>query len=341
MGRGPGEDRLNVAVLMGGSSEEREVSLASGCEVAAALRSRGHRVTSIDAAVGAMAPALERRILESGIGRAGVAGPPPGPDGVLPERAVIASERALAEVDVVFIALHGGAGEDGTIQRLLEVSGIPYAGSGPVACMLAMDKDLTKRLLRDAAVATPDWIAGAAPAGEVVERLGLPVIVKPMSGGSSVRLALARSVREVEAATVEAGGGGDVVMYEAYVEGREFTVGILGGEALPVVEIEPVGELFDFESKYEPGMAVETVPARIPDELAGALQAEALKVHRLLRMEHFSRVDFMVDASGGVWCLEANALPGLTGNSLFPKSARAGGVEFAELCERICLLGCG
>ena len=298
-------------------------------------------MTSIDAAVGVMAPALERRILESGIGRAGVPGPPPGPPNVLPERAVIASEPALAEVDVVFLALHGGAGEDGTIQRLLEVSGIPYAGSGPVACALAMDKDLTKRLLRDAGVATPDWIAGAAAAGEVVERLGLPVIVKPMSGGSSVRLTLARSADEVEAATVEAGGGGDVVMYEAYVEGREFTVGILGEEALPVVEIEPVGELFDFDSKYEPGMAVETAPARIPDELAGALQAEALRVHRLLRMEHFSRVDFMMDADGGVWCLEANALPGLTGNSLFPKAARAAGLVFAELCERICLTGCG
>ncbi len=338
---GSGGDRLNIAVLMGGSSEEREVSLASGCEVAAALRSTGHRVTSIDAAVGVMAPALERRILESGIGRAGVPGPPPGPEGVLPERAVIASERALAEVDVVFIALHGGAGEDGTIQTLLEVAGIPYAGSGPVACALAMDKDLTKRLLRDAGVATPDWIAGTAPGGEVVERLGHPVIVKPMSGGSSVRLALARSVEEVETATGEAGGGGDVVMYEAYVEGREFTVGIVDGEALPVVEIEPAGELFDFDCKYEPGMAVETAPARIPDELAGALQAEALKVHRLLRLEHFSRVDFMVDADGGVWCLEANALPGLTGNSLLPKAAQAAGVEFAELCERICLLGCG
>ncbi len=334
-GRGP----LDVAVLMGGFSEERAVSLASGCEVAAALRSRGHRVTSIDAAVGVMAPALERRILESGIGRARAPGPPEGPRAGLPERAVIASEPALAEVDVVFVALHGGAGEDGTIQTLLEVAGIPYAGSGPVACALAMDKDLTKRLLRDAGVATPDWIAGAAPGGEVAERLGLPVIVKPMSGGSSVRLALARSVGEVEAATAEAGGGGDVVMYEAYVEGREFTVGILGGEPLPVVEIEPAGDLFDFECKYEPGMAVETAPARIPDALAGALRAEALKVHRLLRMEHFSRVDFMVDADGGVWCLEANALPGLTGNSLLPKAGRAAGLEFPELCERISRLG--
>ena len=333
--RGP----LRVAVLMGGSSEERGVSLASGCEVAAALRSRGHRVTSIDAAVGRVAPALERRVLESGIGRAGVPDPPPGPEGVLPEAAVIASEPALREVEVVFVALHGGAGEDGTIQRLLEVAGIPYAGSGPVACALAMDKDLTKRLFRDAGVATPDWIAGAAPGAKVVERLGLPVIVKPMSGGSSVRLALARSAAEVDAATEVAGGGGDVVMYEAYVEGREFTVGIVGEETLPVVEIEPAGELFDFDSKYEPGMAVETVPARIPGELAGELRAEALRVHRLLRMQHFSRVDFMVDADGGVWCLEANALPGLTSNSLLPKAAAAAGVEFPDLCERICLLG--
>ena len=336
---GQGRGALNVAVLMGGSSEERGVSLASGCEVAAALRSRGHRVTSIDAAVGVMAPTLERRILESGIGRAQVPGPPPGSPNVLPERAVVASEPALAEVEVVFVALHGGAGEDGTIQTLLEVAGIPYAGSGPVACALAMDKDLTKRLFRDAGVATPDWIAGAAPAAEVVERLGLPVIVKPMSGGSSVRLTLARSVREVDAATGVAGGGGDVVMYEAYVEGREFTVGIVDEQALPVVEIEPMSELFDFDCKYEVGMAVETAPARIPVELADVLKSEALKVHRLLRMEHFSRVDFMVDADGGVWCLEANALPGLTANSLLPKAARAAGLEFPELCERICLLG--
>ena len=130
-------------------------------------------------------------------------------------------------------------------------------------------------------------------------------------------------------------------MYEVYVEGREFTVGIVGEETLPVVEIEPAGELFDFDSKYEPGMAVETVPARIPGELAGALMAEALRVHRLLRMQHFSRVDFMVDADGGVWCLEANALPGLTSNSLLPKAAAAAGLEFPDLCERICLLGSG
>ncbi|MDE2764295.1 MAG: D-alanine--D-alanine ligase [Gemmatimonadota bacterium] len=332
-------DRLHVAVLMGGSSEERGVSLASGCEVAAALRAAGHLVTSIDAAAGVMPAALERRIRASGIGRAEAPLARAVPANVLPEAEVIRSEPGLAEADVVFVALHGGAGEDGTVQTLLEVAGIPYSGSGPVACALAMDKDLTKRLLRDEGVATPAWIAGAAAGGEVVERLGLPVIVKPVSGGSSVRLALARSAREVDEATVVAGGGGDVVMYEAYVRGRELTVGILGGEALPVVEIEPEHELFDFRCKYEAGMAVETAPARIPDALAEALKAEALRVHGLLRMEHFSRVDFMVDGKGKAWCLEANTLPGLTGNSLLPKAGRAAGLEFPELCDRISRLG--
>ena len=332
-------DRLHVAVLMGGSSEERGVSLASGCEVAAALRAAGHRVTSIDAAVGVMPAALERRIRASGIGRAVVPLPGATPANVLPEAGIIRLEPALAEADVVFLALHGGAGEDGTVQTLLEVAGIPYAGSGPVACALAMDKDLTKRLLRDAGVATPDWMAGVAAGREVVDRLGLPVIVKPVSGGSSVRLTLARSAEEVAEATEEAGGGGDAVMYEVYVRGREFTVGIVGGDALPVVEIEPEHELFDFRCKYEAGMAVETAPARIPDGLAEALQAEALRVHALLRMEHFSRVDFMVDGTGKAWCLEANTLPGLTSNSLLPKAGRAAGLEFPELCERISRLG--
>ena len=240
---------------------------------------------------------------------------------------------------MVFVALHGGAGEDGAVQTLLQTSGIPYAGSGPVGCALAMDKDLAKRLLRDARIPTPDWIAGRIPGKAVADRLGLPVIVKPVSGGSSVRLALAGSVQEVDEAADAAGDGGDSVMYEAYVPGREFTVGILDDEALPVVEIEPVRELFDFDCKYDQGMAIETAPARISPELAHTLQSMALQVHCVLRLEHYSRVDFMVDEAGRAWCLEANALPGLTGNSLLPKSARAAGLEFPELCERICRMG--
>ena len=356
-------DPMRVAVLMGGSSEERGVSLASGCEVAAALRSAGHHVTAIDSATGTISPEQERRILASGIGQAeeaasapagggalaGSDAPPlPGTGGgaELPDAKVISSEPALKEADAVFLALHGGAGEDGTIQTLLQAAGAPYAGSGPVGCALAMDKDLTKRLLRDEGIATPDWVVDAAPestgqpsASAVVDRLGLPLIVKPVSGGSSMRLTLAKSVEEVAEAAEVAGGGGDAVMYEAYVKGREYTVGVLEDEALPVIEIEPRNELFDFDCKYVEGMARETVPAPIPETQAAALQSAALVVHRLLRLEHFSRTDFMVDADGTIWCLEANALPGLTRNSLVPKAARAAAIDFASFCERVCLLG--
>ena len=348
---------MRVAVLMGGSSEERGVSLASGCQVAAALRSAGHHVDGIDSAKGLMSRATERRILESGIARTDADAPHRSGDGAAAAR-VVASEPALRQADVAFLALHGGAGEDGTLQTLLETAGVPYAGSGPVGCALSMDKDLTKRLLRDAGIPTPDW-AMVRPAGELGDgvasgeadgaegagelgaaaRLGLPLVVKPVSGGSSVRLTLVRSEAETARAVADAAGAGDRVMCEAYVEGREFTVAVLDREALPVVEIEPVRELFDFDCKYEDGMARETAPAPIPPELTAELQSAAVRVHRLLRLRHFSRVDFMVDRGGTAWCLEANALPGLTRNSLVPKAAAAAGIEFPELCERICRLG--
>ena len=182
-------------------------------------------------------------------------------------------------------------------------------------------------------------ITGATPGDLVADRLGLPTIVKPLAGGSSVRLTLARDPETIDRATEEALGGGDEVLYEAYVKGREFTVGILAGEALPVVEIIPDHEFFDFECKYREGMAQEIVPAHIEEGLARDLQGMALRVHELLRLDHFSRVDFMVDEAGTSWCLEANALPGLTANSLLPKAARAAGIDFPELCERICRLG--
>jgi len=330
---------MRIAVLMGGSSEERGVSLASGCEVASALRSLGHHVDSIDSAVGPLSTEREKRIRNADIGHADLPAAEPISPNRLPDADVIAREESLTGADVVFLALHGGAGEDGTIQTLLEVRGIAYAGSGPVGCALAMNKDLTKRLLRDGGIATPDWIVGRTAGHEVADRLGLPVIAKPLAGGSSVRLVLAQSVAEADAATDVASGGGDAVMYERYVEGREFTVGILDGTALPVVEIEPTRELFDFDCKYLQGMAIETAPARISHDLAHALQSSALRVHRLLGLRHFSRVDYMVDGAGQPWCLEANALPGLTGNSLLPKGARAAGLAFPALCERICRLG--
>jgi len=210
-----------------------------------------------------------------------------------------------------------------------------------VGCALAMDKDLSKRLLRDAAVLTPDWItvqsgeSGDGQLEEVVRRLGFPVIVKPPSGGSTLGLSLAHDEGELREALTLASQYEDQVMFERYIKGREVTVGILGDEALPVGEIIPEHEIFDYECKYRSGMAQEIFPADLASEVASRVQAEALAVHRVLKLRDFSRVDFILDSGGTSWCLEANALPGLTGNSLLPKAAQAAGIPFPELCHRV------
>jgi D-alanine-D-alanine ligase len=340
---------MRVVVLLGGESEERDVSLASGCQVADALRQAGHDVVALDPVRGALTRVDEAKILAEG-----VASLPPGEivgggaltsgttsilSGALTGEA-LSKDEELSSYDVVFPALHGGMGEDGTIQALLDLGGVVYAGSGMLGSGLAMDKDITKRLLRDAGIPTPDWLLNPS-AQEAVERLALPIIAKPVAGGSSVRLCLLDDLAGVEetirvegARAFESGVASDM-MYEAFVPGREFTVGILGDQALPVGEILSEHELFDYECKYQTGMAEEIFPAEIPDTQARMLQERALGVHRMLRLRDFSRVDFMVDEKGEAWCLEANALPGMAANSLLPKAARAAGTTFPDLCDRI------
>ena len=341
---------MRVVVLLGGESEERDVSLASGCQVANALREAGHDVAALDPATGALTREDEAKILAEGVGilPAGTIMSGAAPDHFVCTRFQDLSgasdgamtAAAFAAADVVFPALHGGMGEDGTLQALLDLGGITYAGSGMLGSGLAMNKDVTKRLLWDAGVSTPDWLVNPS-ADEAVERLGLPLIAKPVAGGSSVRLYLLDNAAQVEeriqleaVGAAESGEASDM-MYEAFVDGREFTVGILGDEALPVGEIVSEHGLFDYECKYQLGMADEVFPAEIPDALVQTLQERALQVHRLLRLRDFSRVDFMVDGEGESWCLEANTLPGMTSTSLLPKAARAAGMTFAELCDRI------
>lgn len=325
---------MRVAVLMGGTSDEREVSLSSGVEVAEALRSAGHQVVAVDTARGLLS-ADDEKSLRAG----GVRSVPPASAELssLDEGDTVALTRApeLGDVDVFFLALHGGSGEDGTIQGLLDTSGVAYTGSDRLGCSLAMDKEVTKRLLRDAEVPTPEWLTGPATAEEVEATLGLPVIVKAAGGGSSLRLVLAHDRAELDAVIADSAGWDDVVLFERYHAGREFTVGVVGGETYPVGEIIPEHEIFDYECKYQPGLAAEVFPADIPEELSDDLRALALRVHDALRMRDFSRIDFIVDDRGGIWCLEANALPGMTANSLLPKAALAGGVSFPELCDRI------
>ena len=333
---------MRIAVLMGGTSDERDVSLSSGAQVAAALREAGHEVVAVDTTRGALSADEERKLLHSGVN----ALPPTRQTLDLlqtGDTTALTEAPQVRDADVFFLALHGGQGEDGTLQSLLEIAGLTYTGSGPTGCRLAMDKDLTKRLLRDAGVPTPGWIhvrrgEPGPTADEAAAQLGIPLIVKAASGGSSLRLRLAHDMQEVADAVEEARGWDDDVLFEQFVSGREFTVGILGDEALPVGEIIPENEIFDYECKYQPGMAAEIFPADIPDELARRIQELALQTHRVLRLEDFSRVDFIVDDAGGVWCLEANSLPGMTANSLLPKAARAAGIGFPELCDRIATL---
>ncbi|MFV2006338.1 MAG: D-alanine--D-alanine ligase [Longimicrobiales bacterium] len=322
---------MKVVVLLGGDSTERDVSLASGVGVAEALRTAGHDVVSLDPARGLLTRGEEDRILESG-----VAVIPPAEGWEAAGTAVaISGDPAVVDADVVFVALHGGQGEDGTVQALLELAGVAYVGSGMLGCALSMDKDVSKRLIRDAGFPTPDWMVGNPPPAEVFERLGAPVIVKPVSGGSSIGLTLALDAEQVARAGAEGQARGDAMMYEAFVEGRELTVGILGDEALPVGEIVTEHELFDYECKYQPGMASEVFPADLKAEVAQQLQDLSLAVHRLLHLRHYSRIDFMLDGAGAPWILEANSLPGLTGTSLLPKAARAAGLSFPDFCNRL------
>ena len=348
---------MRVVVLLGGESEERDVSLASGCQVANALREAGHDVAALDPATGALTREDEAKILAEGVGilPPGTSSADAAPDhsgasdgaklvdheeGGPPGGGFALEDLHGAAADVVFPALHGGMGEDGTLQALLDGRGITYTGSGMLGSGLAMNKDVTKRLLWDAGVPTPDWLVNPS-ADEAVERLSLPLIAKPVAGGSSVRLYLLDNAAQVEeriqleaVGAAESGEASDM-MYEVFVDGREFTVGILGDEALPVGEIVSEHGLFDYECKYQLEMADEIFPAQIPDALVQTLQERALQVHRLLRLRDFSRVDFMVDGEGEAWCLEANTLPGMTSTSLLPKAACAAGMTFAELCDRI------
>jgi len=325
---------MKVVVLMGGTSDERDVSLSSGAGIARALRECGHEAIAVDTVRGPLASGEELAILESGLD--------PDPPSSLelesldPGHAVaITRQPDFADVDVFFVALHGGSGEDGTIQALLDVAGVAFTGSDRLGCSLAMDKEVTKRLLRQAGILTPDWLVGPQDAEEVERRLGLPVIVKAASGGSSLRLILAHDRAELDGAMLESRGWDDMVLFERYHRGRELTVSILGDQALPVGEIIPRHEIFDYECKYQPGMAEEIFPAEIPEELASRLQLLGLRAHRALRLRDFSRIDFIVDAEGIPWCLEANAVPGMTPNSLLPKAARAAGIDFPQLCDRL------
>ncbi len=334
---------MNITVLLGGVSAERDVSLSSGLRVAAGLRERGHTVTCLDPAEGVMARETETRLLASGVGST-----PPSLEALAGLASTSLSPRlaTLPEVtgaDCVFIALHGGQGEDGTVQALLDMAGVRYTGSGHLASALAMDKHLSKVLMRSAGVATANWMMAPAPGSEplhpddVGRALDWPVVVKPSKQGSTVGLSIVRQPANLQAAITDAFRFDDEVMIERFVPGQELTVGILGRDVLPTIEIKPVKELYDYECKYTPGMAEEFV-AKLSPEIESMLADQALRAFSALKLRGYARIDFRLDPSGQPWCLEANTLPGMTPTSLIPQAAAAAGVLFPDLCERIVLL---
>jgi D-alanine-D-alanine ligase len=326
---------LRVAVLLGGTSEERRVSLASGRAVVEALRSRGHSVVAVDPAFGAIPGDEEDHYL------GGAVGPAP-PDlealrkmGLSALGTALADLPAVRDADVAFIALHGGDGENGRVQAVLDMGGVPYTGSGFLGCSLAFDKRLSKELLVQAGVPTPDWARRGEAPGSTLGRMGLPLVVKPSCGGSTVGLTIVRRAEELGAAIGLAGRYDDDVLCETFVPGRELTVALLDGEPLPAVEIFPGHEIYDYESKYTPGLSRYETPADLDSDEQDRLAELAVRSWHALRQESFSRIDFRQDESGEFWCLEANSVPGLTATSLVPKAAEAAGIRFPELCERI------
>jgi D-alanine-D-alanine ligase len=245
----------------------------------------------------------------------------------------------VRDADIAFLALHGGIGEDGRLQALLELSGIRYTGSGPLGSGIAMDKDVTKRLLRDAEVPTLPWRVARAPDFQydrdaVGEDISFPCIVKPSRQGSSVGIIVVHAPESLDEAIAEAARYDTEVMIERYARGRELTVSIIGDQPLPPVEIRPLKGIYDYEAKYTSGQTEYVCPAPLEGELTALVQLYAFRAFRVLKLNGYARIDFIL-AQEQLFCLEANTLPGMTSTSLLPKAAAATGISFPDLCERI------
>ena len=301
--------RLRVALIAGGRSGEREVSLAGARGVEENLNPERYEVVRYDPATD-----LARLAADSG------------------------------DIDVAFILLHGPFGEDGTMQGFLDMLGIPYQGSGVLGSAMAMDKEVAKTVYRAAGLSTPDWrmlVAGeAVDVDAAAADIGMPLVVKPVGQGSSLGMSIVRDKTGLAAAVARAFEHGDRVMLERFIKGREITVGVLGNDdpvALPLVEIIPGDgfEFFDYEAKYTPGASREICPAEIEAEIAARAQEMGLVAHRALKLSGYSRTDMLVDDTGEIFVIETNTIPGMTPTSLFPQAAAAAGLDFSALLDRL------
>ena len=303
---------MRVAVLGGGRSHEREVSLRSGHRVLTALGSIGHDAVLVDPGEVPLAETLLERAPE-----------------------------------ICYLTLHGAQGEDGTVQRLLELVGLPYTGTGPYDCEIAFDKVLAKDALRRAGVPTPAWAvvedralrdlgAGSALAA-VVDRVGLPCVVKPGRSGSAMGVGFVERPMDLPAAVMAALSFSDAAVVETKVEGTEVAIGLVGSpwEALPLVEIVPKGGVYDYAARYTAGATEYFAPARVDGQVAAACTQAAISAAETLGLRDVTRVDAIVDAEGRPWVLEVNVAPGMTETSLLPMAAQAAGRSLADLCDGV------
>ncbi len=336
---------MKITVLAGGLSPEREVSLTSGSLIANALRRRGHLVALVDVYLGCnesdlaskftselsepysvseVEPDLEKLKEESGNGEA-----------LIGKNVIELCKMA----DSVFLALHGAMGENGQLQATLDCFGIKYTGSGYIGSLLAMDKDISKKLLVGGGIPTPESITftrNTYSEAELLCKIGLPCVIKPCSCGSSVGVSIVKDKAELDTAMKNAFFFEDRVLVEKKVTGREMTVGILRGKPLPPVEIIPKSGFYDYKNKYQSGMTDEICPPDITEEENRILAEAALKTAEVLRLGTYCRVDFIL-SDGVPYCLEANTLPGMTPLSLLPREAKAAGIDYGELCEMIAM----
>lgn len=341
---------MKIVVLAGGLSTERDVSFKTGDMVAKALRENGHQVIVLDVFMGYSdkkedITGIFDRSEEVSVKVEGI------PE-VAPDLAKVKASRKdqsdnffgpnvieiCQEADIVFMALHGENGENGKIQAVFDLFGVKYTGTGYLGSALAMDKGMAKKLFEHSHIPCPK---GAAMKKENrtddVETLGisLPCVVKPCCGGSSIGVSIAHTKEEFKAALDEAFRWENELIIEEYVEGREFSVGVIDFKALPVIEIAPVVGFYDYKNKYKAGSAVETCPADIPEEVAKEMQKHAVAVCRELGLDAYARMDFLLNDKNEMFCLEANTLPGMTATSLLPQEAAVIGIQYEDLCEHL------
>ncbi len=334
---------MKIIVLAGGTSTERDVSLSSGSMIYRALKANGHQAMLLDVYLGYEGET--EGIFERDTDWAAEIG------SVSEKNPDLAEIKALRKdggksffgpnvlklcqmADCVFMALHGANGEDGKIQACFELLGIPYTGTDFVSSAMAMDKGITKDLFKAYGISTPAGIRLSKGETEQ-EKIPYPCIVKACCGGSSVGVCIARDEAEYEAAKAEAFRYDNEVVIEQYIEGREFSVGVMDGKALPVIEIAPKVGFYDYKNKYQAGSTVETCPAELSEEKTRELQQAAELVFKALRLKSYARMDFRMNTWGEIFCLEANTLPGMTPVSLLPQEAAVLGMDFAALCEKI------